>query len=280
MSQPFRHRAALSLAALAVSAPLLAVGTAYADPSPAPTSEGGPVVEFTGGCLLLLCSSKPSTERLSVPAESTVTFVNGLGKQARLYLDGQAFDPPVSAGGAVAVRFNRGPVKVAMGQGGLGGTEPVTVSVVAAPTSSAPGTSAPGSPSSAATSPAQRGPAAAPSSLDPGAPGETDADPDGAAALGEDPDETGTPDEADLFPDGDPGAASGDGDSGPDVVALDGTADPSGEPAAEPLTAVRPVGDSGPTGLLALIATVCVVGVSAGAIRAIIAQRASRTRAA
>ena len=34
--------------------------------------------------------------------------------------------------------------------------------------------------------------------------------------------------------------------------------------------------DSGPIGLLAIIAAVCVVGVSAGAIRAIISQRASR----
>lgn len=36
-------------------------------------------------------------------------------------------------------------------------------------------------------------------------------------------------------------------------------------------------GDAGLTRLLALIATICVVGVSAGAIRAIIAQRATRT---
>jgi hypothetical protein len=34
--------------------------------------------------------------------------------------------------------------------------------------------------------------------------------------------------------------------------------------------------DKGPIGLLAIIATVCVVGVTAGAIRAIITQRATR----
>jgi hypothetical protein len=49
---------------------------------------------------------------------------------------------------------------------------------------------------------------------------------------------------------------------------------------AEPLASVEPVRTGGSTGLLALIATVCAVGVSAGAIRAIIAQRATRTRTA
>lgn len=47
--------------------------------------------------------------------------------------------------------------------------------------------------------------------------------------------------------------------------------------AAEPLQPMDPVRDDRPTGLLALVASICVVGVSAGAIRAIIAQRATRT---
>ncbi|MDG4834760.1 hypothetical protein O7627_36450 [Solwaraspora sp. WMMD1047] len=47
-------------------------------------------------------------------------------------------------------------------------------------------------------------------------------------------------------------------------------------PAVE-LSGVEPLRDRGPTGLLALVAAVCVVGVSAGAIRAIIAQRSTRT---
>ncbi|MFC6019082.1 hypothetical protein ACFP2T_23080 [Plantactinospora solaniradicis] len=46
---------------------------------------------------------------------------------------------------------------------------------------------------------------------------------------------------------------------------------------AELIRPVDPVRPAGPVGLLALIATVCVVGVSAGAIRAILAQRATRT---
>jgi hypothetical protein len=54
------------------------------------------------------------------------------------------------------------------------------------------------------------------------------------------------------------------------------SARPSG-PAVEPTGSVEPIRDGGLTGLLALVATVCVVGVSAGAIRAIIAQRTTRT---
>lgn len=47
--------------------------------------------------------------------------------------------------------------------------------------------------------------------------------------------------------------------------------------AAEPIGPIGPVRDDGPTGLLALVAAICVVGVSAGAVRAIIAQRTTRT---
>ena len=65
--------------------------------------------------------------------------------------------------------------------------------------------------------------------------------------------------------------------------AAEGSALPSARsagPAQEPAGSVEPARNGGSTGLLALIATVCVVGVSAGAIRAIIAQRATRTRVA
>jgi hypothetical protein len=48
-------------------------------------------------------------------------------------------------------------------------------------------------------------------------------------------------------------------------------------PAAEPAASVEPLSRGGPVGLLALTAAVCVVGVSAGAIRAIMAQRTTKT---
>jgi hypothetical protein len=71
-----------------------------------------------------------------------------------------------------------------------------------------------------------------------------------------------------------PGAAGGDlpvtgGTVLPDVVGIVPAA-------AEPVAALEPVTETGPVGLLAIIATICVAGVTAAAIRAIAAQRASR----
>jgi hypothetical protein len=50
--------------------------------------------------------------------------------------------------------------------------------------------------------------------------------------------------------------------------------------AAEPVAAMESIQDSRPIGLLALTAIVCVLGVAMGAIRAIVSQRASRTKIA
>jgi hypothetical protein len=50
--------------------------------------------------------------------------------------------------------------------------------------------------------------------------------------------------------------------------------------AAEPVAAMAPIRQTGPIGLLALIASVCVMGVGAAAIRAIVSQRANRAKVA
>ena len=50
--------------------------------------------------------------------------------------------------------------------------------------------------------------------------------------------------------------------------------------AAEPVASMEPILESGPIGLLALIAAVCVMGVGAAAIRAIVSQRANRAKVA
>jgi hypothetical protein len=292
MSRPLRHRPALLAAALAASAPLVVVGAAYADPTPTPTSQTGPVVEFSGGCLILLCSSRPDTEELTVAAESTVTFVNGLGSRARLYLDGQAFDPPVPGGSGIEVRFHRGPVEVAMGRGGLGDHKPVVVSVGRPPHASSPSTPAPDGPSTPV--PATWGPAAPPTS----SPGSGDVLPAGTAAQREDTDEAASaPEAVDALPAGEPGGTSAGGEGGPGAAEMPDDAglpptDPAAVatypapagmgtgPAAEPLAAVHPAGDGRLTGLLALIAAVCVAGASVALIRAIATQRARRTGAA
>jgi len=50
--------------------------------------------------------------------------------------------------------------------------------------------------------------------------------------------------------------------------------------AAEPVASMEPIRQSGPIGLLALTAAVCVMGVGAAAIRAIVSQRANRAKVA
>jgi hypothetical protein len=53
---------------------------------------------------------------------------------------------------------------------------------------------------------------------------------------------------------------------------------PSEVAAAEPVAAMEPIaGSNGSVGLLGAVAGICVIGVAAGAIRAIVSQRASRT---
>ncbi|MEV4352276.1 hypothetical protein AB0J83_48090 [Actinoplanes sp. NPDC049596] len=54
------------------------------------------------------------------------------------------------------------------------------------------------------------------------------------------------------------------------------TSAPTEAAAAEPVAAMRPMSDGGPIGLLAVIAAVCVLGVGAATIRAIVSQRANR----
>jgi hypothetical protein len=55
-----------------------------------------------------------------------------------------------------------------------------------------------------------------------------------------------------------------------------GAGAPSGVVAAEPVAAMRPLPESRPVGLLAVIAMVSVLGVAIGVIRAIVSERASR----
>src|SRR5262245_53533536 len=96
--------AALLGAALAVGA-----GPVYAAPT------GGPTVEFSGGSMLnlLACKSSPSTGKVTVPADSRVTFVNRLGQTATLKVDGRAVSQ-VGANQAIPVVFHYGPADVSM----------------------------------------------------------------------------------------------------------------------------------------------------------------------
>ncbi len=267
MSYAIRRRAAAFAAAgLLVGLPLLG-----AHPATAAEPEAAPGVSFSGGGLgLLLCGSKPATTKITVAAEAKVRLTNGLGQGATLQIDGKD-SAAVPDGETVEVQFHRGPVKVAMVPEcllNLNPTfEPLTVEVVNK------ATAAPSRPTGGGQSPSSapsRKPSTKPS---PKAPSQSGQSPQSGQSAGqetvtdgqrlpEEPDETlfPTPSEGnDGEPLPEPSAAS--------VVGGDLKMDP---------TASTSSPDKGPIGLLAIIATVCVVGVSAGAIRAIIAQRATR----
>ncbi|MEV4412435.1 hypothetical protein [Catellatospora sp. NPDC049609] len=268
MSYAIRRRAAAFAAAgLLAGLPLLG-----AHPATAAEPEAAPGVSFSGGGLgLLLCGSKPATPKITVAAESKVKLTNGLGQGATLQIDGKD-SASVSDGQTVEVQFHRGPVKVAMVPEcllNLNPTfEPLTVEVVSKATS-APGN--PGGGQSPSSSPSKK-PSSKPS---PKASAQPNRDPQpGRTPNGP---EASTDAELPASPDGplftEP---TGSGDELPDAeespsVSLVG---PGGEKMDPKASTSSP--DKGPIGLLAIIATVCVVGVSAGAIRAIIAQRATR----
>ncbi|HCT80558.1 MAG TPA: hypothetical protein DGG94_17120 [Micromonosporaceae bacterium] len=222
-------------------------GQASADPAP------GASVTFTGGGLgLLLCGSKPATSRITVGAESKVRLTNSLGMGAQLNIDGAA-SATVASGETVEVQFHRGPVGITMVPDCALNLNPkfeqLTVDVTAAP---AAVPAKPATPPKPSTKPSTGAPAT-------GAPG----------ALPALPTDPLFPDELANVPGGSPAPGSGTLESPATVV------NPDGSPARKLAGESGPV-DKGPIGLLAIIATVCVVGVSAGAIRAIITQRATR----
>jgi hypothetical protein len=227
-----------------------------------PASAADPAsVTFSGGGLgLLLCGSKPDTSRISVPAEQKVRLTNQLGIDATLNIDGAA-NSAVANGETVEVQFHRGPVSIGMVPDcplNLNPTyEQLTVDVkqntAAAPAPVTSGQSRPSAkPSTAA--PAGGGPVR----------GAVDGSPPVPPAPG-----------ASLFSDPTlPGAEP----SGVATVESPATVvHPGRSPKGQTLAGETGPVDKGPIGLLAIIATVCVVGVSVGAIRAIITQRATRT---
>ncbi|WP_432982538.1 hypothetical protein [Dactylosporangium sp. CA-233914] len=269
---------------MALAAAALTVGA-----SPVSAAPESPTVEFTGGSVLslLVCKSQPNTPDVSVPADSRVNFVNRLGQNASLKVDGKAV-ATVQPNQQVPVVFKKGPVEVAMtfdcGVGVVQQFKPVSVGVT--PAAQAPA-------AQPATQPAQGQPKAKPGATKTSPP----SGPAGAAAgaaNGVISNRGPAGHSSTKAPQGQDGTASTgdvDGEMGTepiDPALLDPSAtaapaigaDPS-TPVDDRVTVEEPVAASGPArngpaGLLALVATVCVVGVGIAAIRAIIAQRSSR----
>nr|BFE64344.1 hypothetical protein GCM10020063_088700 [Dactylosporangium thailandense] len=276
------HRTAVRLAATAaaIAAAALTVGA-----SPVSAAPAEPTVEFSGGSVLslLVCKSQPNTGDLSVPADTRVNFVNRLGQNASLKVDGQSV-ATVQPNQQVPVLFKKGPVEVAMtfdcGVGVVQQFKPVSVGVTAPPAApAATGQPAQGSTAKAAPGATKTSPANGPAGAAAGAANGVINNRTGGAAHA-----TKTP----AAQDGSAAAADEFGTEPADPSLLDPSAaaapaigaDPSA-PVDDRVTVEEPVAASGPAsngpaGLLALVATVCVVGVGIAAIRAIIAQRASR----
>jgi hypothetical protein len=129
MSRQFRYRmAALVAGGLIVGLPLLVNGTASADQ----LEPGGRRVTFDGGVLGLSCGSKPSVEKLTVPAESTLHVINRTGHDARLELAGKPRGV-IPEDGAAEVLFRRGTTPVRLTPSCSGGDDPLPMLVTAVP---------------------------------------------------------------------------------------------------------------------------------------------------
>jgi hypothetical protein len=251
-----RRVAAAFATALLAGGPALAGNPAYA--------ADGPSVEFSGGSVLsVLCKSQPSAARVTVSAEGRVVFVNRLRQSATLLVDGR---PAASVGAnlAVPVVFHSGPVTVSMvpacDVGVVEQFESVVVTVlrpvgVAGSASAVAGASGGASSGGTTARPAAATGAARPAATAP---------PSGDEQLGLEP---GL-------------AASGDvsASAGADAVEPPAVTGTGGAVAVEPIVAASGTPSEGTSGMLALLATVCAIGVTVAAIRAIVAQRTTRTR--
>jgi hypothetical protein len=266
MALSYRHRAALLLAGALISTPVWATAGAATPPT----------VIFSGHQLLSLgalsCSSSPSVSRLTVPAGTTVDFANKLGEGATLWAGDS--HKHLNNGEMVPVTFSSGPASIVMQMLpdcslDLGTHDQMTVAVTAPNPASPPVTSPPAGNGGVAPSPTSGGHTTGPS---------------GKSTRTKSPKPSKSPS---TSPSASSGVAAGNGDGGQGLTPK-GNDDPFATPTAQDTSSNVTLGDPigtadtrhGASGLLTLIATVCVVGVTAAAIRAIIAQRATRALSA
>jgi hypothetical protein len=340
MSRQFRYRvAAIVLSGMVFGAPLLTNGTASA----VPAQEHGRQVTFNGERTHgMSCRSRPDTESMVVPADSTVRVVNRTGYPAKLQF-GAVTKRTLADRGATEVLFRRGTTAVR-----LKPTCPLRADTKPVRVTATPSEPAKPQPTPANTDPSPTGLAIVPSdSADPArigsgqpkhgqpkhgqpkngqpkngaansrsskaphpgthrphpariAPTATRSMPLGGAIAGANPKikskaqvkaSPRTPvSSAPSYAGTPPGNAKTPATRvpSPALVPLSRAAVPAPAlpppstdiAAAEPMARVQPMPDSRPVGLLALIAVVCVMGVGVAAIRAIVSQRANRSKVA
>nr|WP_296075379.1 hypothetical protein [uncultured Actinoplanes sp.] len=314
MSRQFRYRmTALALGGLIFGAPMLANGTASAEQ----LSETGRQVTFEGGSMLgLSCRSQPDIESMTVPADSTVRVVNRTGYSARLELGGDT-KGTLPDDAATDVVFRRGTTAVVLKPNCALGDDTSPVMVTASPSAAAmpdPTPAPSGGQASLAIAPSGSGnpsgslvPGPASAAERPSSARRSSAHQPGlrTSSLASMPQGGATArpktktkvkaisrtagDRTHTFAGMPPGDARTLATDVPraDLPAVAGESDaaapaapPTESAAAEPVAAMAPMPEGAPIGLLAVIASVCVLGVGAAAIRAIVSQRANRAKLA
>lgn len=285
------------LAAVVALVGMTAAGALIGGSSTASARATG-TVSYTGGCSLISGTVTADPKRIEIAAGKSVEFANRLGHKAVLRLDGEEV-AEVPTGSAVEITFHDGPVTATMQIDCLTGkaSGAAVVDVRAATQPPPPAPPAPTSPATGASggSGSSSGGAAGPA---PG--GSSPADPTGGWPVPAGPGGSSGPAGTGVWPGGHspvtaaPGSPlerDGAGEIGGRRPAGGGAA--PGSPAnvdeqavddsvaAEQLSRTAAAASGGePIGLLALIATVCVVGVSAGAVRTILTHRSNQAEAA
>ena len=272
-SQRRRSRmAALSAAAMLALGGAAGVGMAMAD-EPEAGSEGG--IVFSGGCGtlgLLSPTSKPDSSELTVAKGSQVSYTNDLGASAELHVGGEVYD--IGEGSTQVFVMNQS-AEIAMVPecaGLFADYESAQVNVTAPVEGDEPEPDSGGDTTAELPAPDDGGRDSAPDSGgdQPDAAGSSPQDGSGVA-QGEQPSaEDKDPAAEESEPAGDE-EINAFGPSDEDQAGGDDEFAPAGE---EEVAAVDPEAVSdGASGLLALVAIVCLVGVSAAVMRTILKQR-------
>ncbi|MEV0647986.1 hypothetical protein AB0I28_22240 [Phytomonospora sp. NPDC050363] len=266
-----RRSVAMTVSVLGLGGAML-LGTPFAS---AEETTDGKSVTFDGGCGLLglvAPSSKPDPAELEVLAETKVTFTNDLGRDAVLHIGSTTVDVPKDE--SKVVTLDAKSVEVAMipdcmlEHGLFEKMEKATITVKGstAPPDDVDPTQPPGDDNGGGSGDGgddEGKPADAPDSGN-----RPEVDTDRPVAEGAVP-----PDSGAKAPDDGNGPAAPVGGNTPGAGTGSG---PGNDFAVEPVGG--DVTNSGSTGLLALIATVCLVGVGAAAVRTVAQQRSSVAR--
>ncbi|CAM3221293.1 hypothetical protein [Stackebrandtia soli] len=254
-----RRRLAVGAAAVAIAA---AVSAGYLSSSTAYAEGDENTVTFNGDCGLLgagiIQKSTPDKSELEIVEGTEVTFVNNLSSDGTLLIGKKSIE--LEEGDAYTVTLKNSSEAVLAPDCPINRpekAEKATITVTAAPVTETPGDSDPANPPPGDSTP------------DDPADGEVGVPDDGEAPL-KDKD----PVAADKVPD--PNAEDGDDTEGTDTVVGDPTGDDAGTTPAGDVEAVdTSTVQQGSSGVLAILATVCLVGVGVAAARTMVGTRAA-----